>query len=51
MRLAYSGLHVLADDDKRWKLDPLALARAACAGGEGDASDRSAAPLSGEERS
>lgn len=33
MRLTYSGLHVLADDDERWKLDPLSQARAACAGG------------------
>ena len=27
------GLHVLADDDPRWPLDPVAQARAACAGG------------------
>lgn len=30
---AFSGLHVLADDDSRWKHDPIAQARAACAGG------------------
>ncbi len=29
----YSGLHVLADDDPRWLLDPVAQARAACRGG------------------
>jgi thiamine-phosphate pyrophosphorylase len=29
----YSGLHVLADDDPRWKRDPVEQARAACAGG------------------
>lgn len=28
-----SGLHVLADDDPRWSGDPIAQARAACAGG------------------
>jgi thiamine-phosphate pyrophosphorylase len=27
------GLHVLADDDPRWRHDPVAIARAACAGG------------------
>lgn len=27
------GLHVLADDDPRWRHDPVAVARAACAGG------------------
>jgi len=27
------GLHVLADDDPRWGLDPVEQARAACAGG------------------
>jgi thiamine-phosphate pyrophosphorylase len=27
------GLHVLADDDPRWKHDPVEQARAACAGG------------------
>ena len=27
------GLHVLADDDPRWKWDPVEQARAACAGG------------------
>jgi thiamine-phosphate pyrophosphorylase len=27
------GLHVLADDDPRWPRDPVAQARAACAGG------------------
>ena len=30
---ALCGLHVLADDDPRWKWDPLEQARAACAGG------------------
>ncbi|MEZ4215770.1 MAG: thiamine phosphate synthase [Myxococcota bacterium] len=30
---AFAGLHVLADDDARWPLDPVAQARAACAGG------------------
>ncbi len=29
----FAGLHVLADDDPRWPHDPLAQARAACAGG------------------
>jgi len=29
----FCGLHVLADDDPRWKRDPVAQARAACAGG------------------
>ena len=29
----YRGLHVLADDDPRWKCDPVEQARAACAGG------------------
>jgi len=28
-----AGLHVLADDDPRWPRDPVAQARAACAGG------------------
>jgi len=28
-----AGLHVLADDDPRWRHDPVAIARAACAGG------------------
>jgi thiamine-phosphate pyrophosphorylase len=28
-----AGLHVLADDDPRWKRDPVEQARAACAGG------------------
>jgi len=28
-----AGLHVLADDDSRWNRDPVAQARAACAGG------------------
>jgi thiamine-phosphate pyrophosphorylase len=28
-----TGLHVLADDDPRWRLDPPAQAAAACAGG------------------
>jgi len=31
--LDFSGLHVLADDDPRWRHDALAQARAACAGG------------------
>jgi thiamine-phosphate pyrophosphorylase len=30
---ALSGVHVLADDDPRWKHDPVEQARAACAGG------------------
>lgn len=29
----FSGLHVLVDDDPRWKDDPVGQARAACAGG------------------
>jgi len=29
----FHGLHVLADDDPRWARDPVAQARAACAGG------------------
>lgn len=29
----FAGLHVLADDDPRWARDPVAQARAACAGG------------------
>jgi thiamine-phosphate diphosphorylase len=29
----FAGLHVLADDDPRWGRDPVAQARAACAGG------------------
>jgi thiamine-phosphate diphosphorylase len=29
----FHGLHVLADDDPRWKLDPVEQAIAACAGG------------------
>lgn len=29
----FSGLHVLADDDPRWRHDPIAQARAACDGG------------------
>ena len=29
----FAGLHVLVDDDPRWRLAPPALARAACAGG------------------
>jgi len=29
----FVGLHVLADDDPRWARDPVAQARAACAGG------------------
>jgi thiamine-phosphate diphosphorylase len=31
--VSYRGLHVLADDDPRWPCDPVAQARAACAGG------------------
>ena len=31
--LRFTGLHVLADDDPRWKHDPVAQAEAACAGG------------------
>jgi thiamine-phosphate pyrophosphorylase len=31
--LDFSGLHVLADDDARWRHDLLAQSRAACAGG------------------
>jgi thiamine-phosphate pyrophosphorylase len=30
---AFCGLHVLADDDRRWSLGPVEQARAACAGG------------------
>jgi thiamine-phosphate pyrophosphorylase len=30
---AYDGLHVLADDDPRWKRDPLVQAESACRGG------------------
>jgi len=30
-----ASLHVLADDDPRWKWDPVEQARAACAGGAG----------------
>jgi len=30
---AYHGLHVLADDDPRWPIDPIEQARAACVGG------------------
>lgn len=30
-----AGLHVLADDDPRWKHDPVEQARAACRGGAG----------------
>jgi thiamine-phosphate pyrophosphorylase len=32
-RGAFEGLHVLADDDPRWSLDPVEQARAACKGG------------------
>jgi thiamine-phosphate pyrophosphorylase len=32
-RKRLAGLHVLADDDPRWKHDPVEQARAACAGG------------------
>ncbi len=30
---AFSGLHVLADDDPRWQRDPVEQAKAACTGG------------------
>jgi thiamine-phosphate pyrophosphorylase len=30
---AFCGLHVLADDDRRWSIGPVAQARAACAAG------------------
>jgi thiamine-phosphate pyrophosphorylase len=33
VKLDFSGVHVLADDEPRWKHDPLEQARAACAGG------------------
>jgi thiamine-phosphate pyrophosphorylase len=33
LRARLRGLHVLADDDPRWRRDPIALAEAACAGG------------------
>jgi thiamine-phosphate pyrophosphorylase len=33
IRGCFDGLFVLADDDPRWKSDPVAQARAACAGG------------------
>ncbi len=32
-RRRIDGLHVLADDDPRWRHDPVSIARAACAGG------------------
>jgi thiamine-phosphate pyrophosphorylase len=32
-RKRLAGLHVLADDDPRWKRDPVEQARSACAGG------------------
>jgi thiamine-phosphate pyrophosphorylase len=32
-RARLRGLHVLADDDPRWRRDPIAIADAACAGG------------------
>ena len=32
-RARIAGLHVLADDDPRWRHDPVGVARAACAGG------------------
>jgi len=32
-RKRLAGLHVLVDDDPRWRADPLSQARAACAGG------------------
>jgi thiamine-phosphate pyrophosphorylase len=33
VRSGFTGLHVLADDDPRWRHGPLEQARAACAGG------------------
>ena len=33
MSSPWAGLHVLADDDPRWPIDPIAQARAACEGG------------------
>ena len=33
MTSRYAGLHVLADDDGRWRDDPVSQARAACEGG------------------
>ena len=33
MNPSFRGLHVLADDDARWKCDPVAQAEAACRGG------------------
>jgi thiamine-phosphate diphosphorylase len=49
-----AGLHVLADDDPRWRHDPVAIARAACAGGASvvqlrakSATDRRALALGG----
>ncbi len=33
MSARFAGLHVLADDDPRWPIGPVAQARAACAGG------------------
>lgn len=30
---AYNGVHMLADDDPRWRVDPVEQARAACEGG------------------
>jgi thiamine-phosphate pyrophosphorylase len=30
---SFAGVHVLADDDPRWKHEPVSQARAACAGG------------------
>lgn len=32
-RSAFLGLHVLADDDPRWRIDPVGQAEHACAGG------------------
>lgn len=33
MKTGFEGLHVLADDDPRWRRDPVELAELACAGG------------------
>lgn len=33
MSTDFEGLHVLADDDPRWRRDPVEMARGACAGG------------------
>ena len=33
MNKTFLGLHVIADDDARWKRDPVSQAEAACMGG------------------